>query len=60
MSTYCHNEKSVSLSQRELKESALGDKVLLLGTYAFFVALLTVLMVYGVQQGMVFDSGALN
>nr|WP_320147126.1 hypothetical protein [uncultured Anaeromusa sp.] len=60
MSAYCHDENSVSLSSSELKASAFGDKAVLLGAYAFLVVLLTVLMLYGVQQGIVFDSGALN
>ena len=55
MSAYCHDENSAALSHRELKEGALGDKALLLGTYAFFVVLLTVLMLYGLQQGIIFE-----
>ena len=55
MSTYCHDENRVSLSHSELKEGGLGDKALLLGAYAFFVVLLTVLMLYGLQQGIIFE-----
>ncbi len=60
MSAYCHDENSVSLSHSEVNEVSVGDKAVLLGAYAFFMVLLTVLMLYGLQQGIVFDSGALN
>lgn len=60
MSAYCHDENSVSLSHSEVNEGSFGDRAVLLGAYAFFMVLLTVLMLYGLQQGIVFDSGALN
>lgn len=60
MSAYCHDENSVSLSHNEVNEVSFGDKAVLLGAYAFFMVLLTILMLYGLQQGIVFDSGALN
>ena len=60
MSTYCHDENRVSLSHSELKEGGLGDKAVLVGAYAFFMVLSAVLMLYGLQQGIVFDSASLN